>query len=720
MSHFKSFFKKTLSLIVALTTFLYLGAIPVSSAHADGAATRYVATTGVDVGDCTSAAVPCRTIQYAVNQSSSGNSILVAQGIYTYSPQVDTCSSLNNIKPPSVICFVDKRLTIFGGYSITNWSTANPSVNLTVIDGQNTYRGVAAIGYLTTTAYLDMQGFTIQNGRAQGPTSYDTSGIGGGMLVQNAAVTLKNVVFKNNKAIGQNTVSGAGGPADGAGLRIEQSPVGTTSLLQHVTFDSNQSLGGSGPERGGVAFGALFIFKSTVTVEDAIFTNNLAQAGSSTGNGTSGGLNADALGGAIGIELSNIITLRRLTITGNQIWGGNASQYGGGAYGAGILVEDTTLFIISDSYLANNTAKAGNARTGGNAASGGIQAQNNGEVAIERVKILSNSVIGGSSTGGGSAGLGAGGGLYIFATRLGGTYHATIKNMIIADNLADQGSGITSSGNGGGGGIVIHGINADISNTTIERNSLGSIMVLGQGLVVQPWGSLPATVNISHSIIANHTGGGSLATAIAVQQGSTLIFNHGLFSGNTKNTNADGSPVPAGTINGIATMSSASSAGFVSPGSPNYNYHLRIDSPAKDQATGSTTADDIDGQSRPYNSVPDLGADEYWPFPLSTAPGDGRLQLNWATGVSVLTGGVSGYEILVTCTAGANPPDQGSCGQPINAGTATAFTLTGLSNFKQYTIIINARDPSQNLIATSNTVIAFPTDLLLYMPIVIR
>jgi len=62
----------------------------------------------------------------------------------------------------------------------------------------------------------------------------------------------------------------------------------------------------------------------------------------------------------------------------------------------------------------------------------------------------------------------------------------------------------------------------------------------------------------------------------------------------------------------------------------------------------------------------------------------------------------------------------GSCGQPIDAGTATTFALTGLSNFKQYTLIIYARDSSQNLIATSTTVTTFPTNLLLYLPLVVR
>jgi hypothetical protein len=716
---------KLLNIFVALLSVAYFGILPVSSVQAAGV-TRYVAGTGSDDGDCSSAILPCRTIQYAVNQSSYADRILVAQGVYIYSASVDMCTPYNNIKPASVICFVDKNLTILGGYSTANWSTANPSVNLTVIDGQNTYRGVSVIGHLTSTTYLDMEGFTIQNGRAQGPTSYDTSGIGGGMLVQTAAVTLKDMIFKNNRAIGQDT-SGVGGPADGAALRIEVSPSGTSSLLQRVTFDNNQSSGGTGPVRGGVAFGALFIYKSTVTVEDSIFTNNLAQAGSTTGTGTTD-LNQDALGGAIGIEYGINITLRRLTITGNQVKGGNAAQNGGGAYGGGILVEDTALFTISDSYVANNTAIAGNAQTGGNAASGGIGAQNNGEVTIERTKILSNTAIGGNSSNGNIlAGPGAGGGMYIFATRS-GSFHATLKNVIVADNLAKQGGGTAQAGNGGGGGIVIDAINVDISHATIAGNHLGSGMLIGQGLVVQSLiGPAQAVVNLNYSIIADHTGGatgGPSAPAITVHSNGTrygtLNFNRGLFDGNAKDTNAGGSPTPVGTINGLQTMLSASSAGFISPGSPNYNFHLRLGSAAKDQATASPTTNDIDVQNRPYNNVSDVGADEYWPFALSVAPGNGILHLGWTAGASVLAGGVNHFEIIVTCEAGAKPPQEGRCGQPIEVGAATNFTLTGLSNFKQYTITINAHDASDVLLASSMILTVYPSDILLYIPLVIK
>src|SRR5215211_4093479 len=155
-------------ILCALTFVVFLiGDANSASARASFQAgtTRYIASSGSDASNCGSPSSPCRTIQYAVNQSVSGDRILVAQGTYVYNASVDPCSFLLT---PAVICVLDKRLTILGGYSTSNWSAANPAANPTVVDGQNARRGAVVIGFNTATTHLNMEGFIIQNGRAQG------------------------------------------------------------------------------------------------------------------------------------------------------------------------------------------------------------------------------------------------------------------------------------------------------------------------------------------------------------------------------------------------------------------------------------------------------------------------------------------------------------------------------------------------------------------------
>jgi hypothetical protein len=610
-------------ILLVIAVIAGIGGFPFASVQAAG--THYVATTGYDSGDCNSPTAPCKNIQYAVNHANWGDTILVATGTYTYIPS--SCS--NWFVTPVVLCVMDNSLTILGGFSGSNWSARNTSLYPTIIDGQNTNRGVAVFSS-NDNAFLDLEGFTIQNCRAFGPTysnPYNPGGLGGGMMVVHAWVTVRDVIFNDNQAIGANTSSGAGGIGEGSAIHIEATPAGTTSLLQRVTVTNNKSYGGSGPIRGGVAFGALFIFKSNVIVEDSVFTNNLAQAGSSGGNGFADNLNADALGGGIAIQncpgCANNVTLTRVTISGNQVIGGNAGVNGGGAFGGAVIAEDTPVFSIYDSTIANNTATAGNGSTAGFAAGGGIQSQNNSEVNIQRTTILGNSATGGSSTSGGTAGGAGGGGMYLFTTHATGTYQANLTNVIIVENSVQQGPGVTALGNGMGGGLVVQGVHADITHATFARNRLNSDLILGQALAVTPYGSVPAVVNLDYSIIAEHTVGGSgtiPAAAVLVTQNGSLTFSHGLFAGNTKDTNYDSWPVAAGTYNGLDTMQTVTSAGFVSPDAPNHNYHILSSSAAKDKATNSTTTVDIDNDPRPYGTASDFGADEYIMPSLSASP----------------------------------------------------------------------------------------------------
>jgi hypothetical protein len=73
---------KKQAVVTAVTLTLVLGLMLFSNHRASAVGTnRYVANGGSDVGDCS--VNPCATIQYAVNQSSAGDTINVAAGAYT-------------------------------------------------------------------------------------------------------------------------------------------------------------------------------------------------------------------------------------------------------------------------------------------------------------------------------------------------------------------------------------------------------------------------------------------------------------------------------------------------------------------------------------------------------------------------------------------------------------------------------------------------------------
>ena len=689
--------------------------------------TRYVSSGGIDSGNCSSATSPCRSIQYAINQSISGDTILVAQGTYTYNQSIDPCPFLKNSNigkdGSAAVCIVDKTLTILGGYPPGNWQSANPTTYFSIIDGQNAHRGIFFIGYNSATESLNLEGFIIQNSQVHGPDSdTDPSGLGAGMMVAGANVTLIDIVFQNNKVYGKNTNSGAGGTAAGSALNINWSRSGTTNSLERVTFINNQSFGGSGPVRGGLAYGALFVNAEyddvVVKIKDCIFTNNQAIAGNTSGLGISGGLNADALGGAFGGG-SGLWEIDNIFASGNQVIGGNAANRGGGGFGGAIHIELAKSFTMSNSTIIDNLAKGGAAANGGFGAGGGILI-NSSPSSLLNIKIIANSAIGGNGNVE-KAGAGGGGGLYLWMTRSGPKPSTTITNSVIADNFVGMGATGDSSAGGGGGGIQIQGVDANIDHSTVSNNRLDPRLVSGNAvLILSDITAGSASVNINNSIIANHTIGGSGASAVLVQEDNAVTFNRGLFVGNIKDTNNDGSPMPNGDFFGLATMLRTSDPKFISPGSPNYNFHIRLDSLAKDNATESSINMDFDGQNRHFNNISDLGADEYWPFSLSGIPGDGSIFLNWFTDAPYLVGGVTRYDVIITCPTGANPPEQGNCGQPINAGSGTTFRLTGLTNFRSYTIIIKAKDSLNTTIAESTTLQIFPTNLQIFLPSIVK
>ena len=583
----------------------------------ENAVTRRVATSGNDSSGCGSSSIPCQSIQYAVNISASGDTILVASGTYTYKSSADTCSFLTT---RAVVCMIDKDLSILGGYTPSNWSVSNPVANPTVIDGGNSRRGVAIIAY-NSTASLRLEGFTIQNGLAQGTSSggdFYTYAFGGGMWAQNSAVYLSNVTFWNNRAIGGNTSEQYGGAGSGGGLAIQSTKNGVISTLDNIVFDGNLAQGGSGSRRGGLAVGGgLYTYQSALIGTNIELSNNRALAGGSSGSGVDSimGLHADALGGGAGFQIGSNINLSNLQVIQNQALGGNAGSASGaragGGFGGGLHIEKSDL-VVNDAQFRGNVSTGGRAAIGGMAFGGALFADAT-FATLDRILVVSNDAISGPSSTGGLGGTPAGGGAYLTAFDNGGSYSASIINSVFADNIVRADHPVENSG-GYGGGLLVQSSTLNLIHSTVADNHFTGSLVFGQAIQIQGAqgeSGTPGVANIQNTIIAGHIDPNNNSSAVTVARGSTANFAKGIFSGNTNNTNANGKPASPGTITGLNTMMQIASVGFASPGGPNWNYHLEPGSPAIDQANDLGTQIDIDGQPRPFNRLPDIGADEY-------------------------------------------------------------------------------------------------------------
>ncbi len=555
---------------------------------------------GSDSGSCGSVAIPCLTIQRAVNLAFDGESVIVAAGTVTYDPSLDTCTPGNS----AVVCVTNKNLTIRGGYGAGEWSDSDPDANLTNIDGEMTTRGVLVEETSGAEASLIIEGLSITRCRGT-PRDGQTTGFGGGLSAvaspgQTLDLEIRDAVFSTNDVRGGDTASGAGGSAAGGGLSIR----GVAATLERVRFDGNVATGGVGPDRGGLALGgAVFAFASTLTARFISLTDNVAQAGNSTGSGSFGGLLADALGGAVCIEEGSSSTFEDVSASGNQTLGGDAETSAGGAFGGAFFAEgqddapaDLTI-IRSD--IRGNSAVGGDGSTGGIGDGGGIIAVKWTDLVLEQVVLIDN--LARSGDGRLEHGSASGGAVKATGSAYVGSSTLAMENIIVADNRVELGAG-GGNRSGGGGGLLVQNLGAaNLTHCTFARNSVSAQPLTGQAIALAG-GSGPVDLNVDYSIIADHTDFAT-AQAIYVATGNTINLNRGLFAGNGTDV---GGP---GAVMGLGTMISAGDAGFLSPGSPDHDYHILHSSPAIDEATGSVTFIDIDGDER--DSLPDIGADEF-------------------------------------------------------------------------------------------------------------
>jgi hypothetical protein len=682
MSRNRPTFVLALGLVLAL-----IAGLSADSARAQvGTGIIRVATTGSDVAGCGSAGSPCRTPYFAVLQSIQSGQFLgeirIAGGRYSESADVDLIK----------ITVYSSNLRITGGYPPGNWNTSDPANNPTVLDGQNSKRGIR-ISVPTDVAPLcnvTVSNLTIENAHS---TTAIGDTYGAGLLVDNCKnARLANVTIQNSAATGlANTGNPAASPGAGGGIAVrgagQSAMAGLT--LQNVTLANNQAVGGDegGYPRGGLGAGAgLYSFYGTVNASGLTVSGNTAQAGSAPGgSGEDSGQRADGLGGGITLIYSSF-NLSGLIVTQNVTRGGTAAGKGGLGLGGGLNIELSTGTISNANISGNQASGAAGGSVGGAALGGGIFSTDSA-LTLEATKVIGNST---QSAPGGDSG---GGGIWL-------TTGQTANNSLNGTNIVVAKNGI--SGTGGvllGAGLGCGASQLALNHATFAANTGGGGTAMA---LVGFSANAPCGGSIRNSIVANHAG-----KPISVNQfvGTTTIANT-LASGNgdVLVDNPSGRPVSeSNTFSG--------NPNFVDAG--NNDYRIGGGSAAIDKASGQSPSTDIEGQVRPVGAAADVGADEYQ-VALSGVASDTSITLSWQAPPAT---NVTRYDVVYTKESGASSPDQGS--SPINAGGATGMTLTGLTKGAAYTVTIVAYNGGSE-VARSRALTLRTGVYVTYLPVVIN
>lgn len=270
-----------------------------------GAAVRYVAQNGVDVGLCTTLVAPCATIQYAIDSSASGDTIRLHEGP-AYAETIEISTALG-------------VLTIEGGWADGfGWQHLDPAA--TIVDGGDS-DAVLLLDPDSGTTDLRLEYLTIRNGS-------DT--YGGGVAVHGfgsatTQVTLEHVHLRDNHA-------GTGG---GAAARA----IGGTVELRIKQSRIEGNIAGEG---GGVAAIADLGGSAKVVIESSVLIHNEAQEWPDS-NGWGGALYANSARlGATEVDAINTV------IAQNQ-----AEE--GGIYGASGYCDGCGDTATTDIDLLNST-----------------------------------------------------------------------------------------------------------------------------------------------------------------------------------------------------------------------------------------------------------------------------------------------------------------------------------------------------------------------------
>ncbi|MDB5165014.1 MAG: hydrolase family protein [Candidatus Saccharibacteria bacterium] len=233
----------------------------------------------------------------------------------------------------------------------------------------------------------------------------------------------------------------------------------------------------------------------------------------------------------------------------------------------------------------------------------------------------------------------------------------TVSNITYENNIFEA----TKSVGGTGVGtytLQIDPTNAAILNFTVRNNTF-----------IKPWTVGTGSVNVSSGSFTNNLGYSNGSCATAINQAWTFSHNIWVDGGNCDPSDTNN------TVNNIMWTS---------------NYHIQSNSVAVDVGDPSNCASkDIDGDSRPYGSACDVGADEY-------VPGSPAAPVN-STAPSLSGGTVEAQALVTSHGAWTNSPAYTFQWQRCNSGDTSGASCVNIASATGSRYILVTADVSKSV-----------------------
>jgi hypothetical protein len=528
-------------------------------------------TLGNDMGDCQ--INPCKTIGYAINQASNGDTIIVASGIYTDLLNLDKNITLNGAGVGNTIIDGTGNVGI-GCRLVRVWH--NTIVNISGVTFQNGLCNIKNYGHLilNSSSFISIT----SDFEEAGAIHNDSSG----------TLTITNSTIMNNES------GRYGGGMLNAGILI----------LNNVTISNNRAYEGGGILNSGA-----------MTITNSGISNNIARvtAGGIQNHGTATISNTTIISNAGFSSSGGIYNLGTASLLSVTLTQNNGHFYGGGIHNGNIL-------ILSASTVSTNTAQAGAGisnygtltMTAGSVA-GNIAQQayggfmNTGILNISQVLICGN--IAQTASGGGigtgkdyqqkgivrltdvtisnNVAQGTGGGIF----NKDGVLIAT--NTTVSGNSAPTIAGIDNSGQ------------ITLTNVTINNNQV--IQLSGLAASIYNGYNSTSVVYLKNTIVAND---GSFPNCKSDMGIGIISLGNNLNSDNTCNLTSTGDLTNTNPFLGpLANNGGATLTHALLTGSPAIDKGTNIGCPPTDQR----------GMPRPLGARCDIGAYEFsdtYPFAL--------------------------------------------------------------------------------------------------------